>query len=52
MVIPVGGSEVQMLKIMHKDSEGSVSADDYGECLFVPLIGDFGWPESPGSENA
>lgn len=52
MVIPVGGSEVQMLKILHKDSEGTVSTDDYGECLFVPLIGDFGWPESASGDSA
>ena len=45
MVIPVGSSEVQTLKIVFKDAEGSVKIDDYGECLFVPLIGSHGWAE-------
>ena len=45
MVIPVGSSDVQTLKILFKDSSGRVTVDDYGECLFVPLIGCHGWSE-------
>jgi protein-L-isoaspartate(D-aspartate) O-methyltransferase len=52
MVIPVGRSEMQTLKIIHKDAEGKVTADDYGECLFVPLIGSHGWPDAPERESA
>ncbi len=52
MVIPVGAAEIQMLKILHKDASGVVTVDEYGECLFVPLIGSHGWPEAPGRESA
>ena len=52
MVIPVGAAEIQMLKILHKDGRGVVTEDDYGECLFVPLIGTHGWPDVPDRESA
>src|SRR5687768_2696093 len=52
MVIPVGAAEIQMLKILHKDARGVVTVDDYGECLFVPLVGAHGWPTAPDRELA
>jgi protein-L-isoaspartate(D-aspartate) O-methyltransferase len=45
MVIPVGGAEMQSLKVVYKDTQGAVATEDYGNCLFVPLVGKFGWEE-------
>jgi protein-L-isoaspartate(D-aspartate) O-methyltransferase len=42
LVIPVGPSGMQMLKrIRHKGNEFLTS--DEGTCVFVPLVGRFGW---------
>ena len=45
MVIPVGQSDMQALKVVYKDLEGNVTVDDCGHCLFVPLVGKYGWGE-------
>jgi protein-L-isoaspartate(D-aspartate) O-methyltransferase len=46
LVMPVGSAEMQTLKILCKSAAGSISVDDYGDCMFVPLIGRHGWSES------
>ena len=51
MVIPVGTADMQTLKILYKDAAGKVIIDDYGECLFVPLIGSHGWSEPPSPDS-
>ncbi|MEA3409343.1 MAG: protein-L-isoaspartate(D-aspartate) O-methyltransferase [Candidatus Eisenbacteria bacterium] len=42
MVVPVGGQELQQLRIIVK-SQGEVSVRDAGGCVFVPLVGKEGW---------
>ena len=43
LVIPVGDSAIQRLRII--DRAGSVLHEREGEgCVFVPLIGQYGWP--------
>ncbi|MEM0014156.1 MAG: protein-L-isoaspartate O-methyltransferase [Zestosphaera sp.] len=48
MVIPVGTAYMQVLKIVEK-MEGSLSVEDSIHCVFVPLVGEYGfkrWGES------
>jgi len=47
MVIPVGEADMQTLKVLYKDDRGQVRSDDYGQCVFVPLIGEHGWNSPP-----
>lgn len=42
MVIPVGDTFSQMLKVV-KRSAGEVITEDISGCMFVPLIGKYGW---------
>lgn len=42
MVIPVGDTFSQMLKVV-KRSAGEVITEDISGCVFVPLIGRYGW---------
>jgi len=42
MIIPVGSRSVQELKLISKNF-GSLSEKNYGNCVFVPLIGTEGW---------
>jgi len=48
LVIPVGPRHQQSL-IRVTRREGQESVEDLGSCVFVPLIGDRGWPEPPPS---
>ncbi len=45
LVIPVGGEEMQTLKALYKDADGHIRSNDYGECVFVPLVGAHGWEQ-------
>lgn len=45
MVIPVGPAELQSLMLIEKLSDGCVTSTSHGDCVFVPLIGKYGWPE-------
>jgi len=45
LVIPVGSADLQTLRVANKDSEGAVTMDSFGECVFVPLVGEHGWDE-------
>lgn len=42
LVVPTGGGFSQMLTVLKKTSAGIVSTDICG-CVFVPLIGRYGW---------
>lgn len=42
MVVPVGPSSLQTLKVVTK-RHGQVSVCDEGACVFVPLLGTYGW---------
>lgn len=43
MVIPVGSRFTQRLVLLEKDGRGKVSEREVCGCVFVPLIGEFGW---------
>ncbi len=43
LVIPVGDRYMQRLYIVHKDKQGSLRIEKGVYCLFVPLIGKYGW---------
>ena len=45
LVIPVGGSFSQMLRVVEKVDKGLKETDVCG-CVFVPLVGKFGWQGS------
>ncbi len=45
MVIPVGDRYLQYLYVVVKREDGSVEARPVTSCLFVPLIGEYGWKE-------
>ena len=45
LVIPVGGSFSQMLRVVEKTDKGLKETDVCG-CVFVPLVGKFGWQGS------
>jgi len=42
MVVPVGPSNLQTLKVV-KRNRGRVSVKEEGACVFVPLLGSYGW---------
>ena len=43
LVIPVGDRYMQRLYIVYKDKHGSLRIEKGVYCLFVPLIGKYGW---------
>ncbi|MGH7469180.1 MAG: protein-L-isoaspartate(D-aspartate) O-methyltransferase [Longimicrobiales bacterium] len=43
MLIPLGDRELQKLTLVHKAERG-LTTEDIGDCVFVPLLGRFGWP--------
>jgi protein-L-isoaspartate(D-aspartate) O-methyltransferase len=48
MLIPVGGKDAQRLMLIRRTPEGYTS-EEVVDCLFVPLVGRFGWrEEDPG----
>jgi protein-L-isoaspartate(D-aspartate) O-methyltransferase len=44
LLIPVGDRTEQMLVLVRKDDAGNVSEEQVTSCVFVPLLGRFGWP--------
>ena len=42
LVVPVGSSSIQTLTVVEK-REGHVSTREEGSCVFVPLVGKYGW---------
>ena len=45
LLIPVGDRVIQELTLVTKREDGEVERRSVTECVFVPLIGRFGWPE-------
>lgn len=43
LIIPVGGRHQQVLTRVTRQGKG-FQVDEHGACVFVPLIGKFGWP--------
>lgn len=44
LVIPIGGADSQILKLIRRESSG-VREEELGECRFVKLLGKFGWQD-------
>jgi protein-L-isoaspartate(D-aspartate) O-methyltransferase len=42
LVIPVGSSAVQMLTVVEKRGDRTITREE-GSCVFVPLVGRYGW---------
>jgi protein-L-isoaspartate(D-aspartate) O-methyltransferase len=49
MVIPVGNVYSQELRVIRK-KKGRVRSTTVERCIFVPLIGKYGWSENVGAE--
>ena len=47
LVIPVGPSGFQRLTTIDRRSDDTFEQEESDPCVFVPLIGRFGWPENP-----
>lgn len=45
LLIPVGDRMSQELTLVHKSEDGELHTRAITQCVFVPLIGRFGWPE-------
>ena len=43
LLVPVGGQGYQELLRVRKESDGLLSEENLGGCVFVPLIGEDGW---------
>ncbi len=43
MVIPIGDRVMQHLYVVRKKRDGSIEARPVTPCLFVPLVGEYGW---------
>ncbi len=50
MVIPAGGAYSQELKVVEKNSQGKICCHTVEQCVFVPLIGKYGWKKKERSE--
>lgn len=46
MVLPIGTQESQMLVAVHKH-HGLIDQQEIASCVFVPLLGQYGWPSDP-----
>ena len=46
LIIPVGGAGGQQLRRVTRINTDQFQEEDLGDCRFVPLIGNGGWPES------
>lgn len=45
MLIPLGERNTQQLTLVKRTAEGGVDQEAVTGCVFVPLIGRFGWPD-------
>jgi protein-L-isoaspartate(D-aspartate) O-methyltransferase len=43
MLIPVGDRNEQQLTLVRREGE-TITTEEVGKCIFVPLLGRFGWP--------
>ncbi len=46
LVIPVGSSSLQILTVVEKKEDEVITREE-GSCIFVPLVGKYGWAERP-----
>lgn len=44
MLIPIGDRHAQQLTLFRRTDSG-IESEEIGDCLFVPLVGRFGWAE-------
>jgi protein-L-isoaspartate(D-aspartate) O-methyltransferase len=47
LVIPVGPAGFQRLTTIDRRADDRFEQGESDPCVFVPLIGRFGWPEKP-----
>jgi protein-L-isoaspartate(D-aspartate) O-methyltransferase len=45
MLIPLGDRNTQQLTLVRRSAEGGTEQETVTGCVFVPLIGRFGWPD-------
>jgi protein-L-isoaspartate(D-aspartate) O-methyltransferase len=45
LLIPIGDRNSQQLTLVRKNPDGTTERETVTACVFVPLIGRFGWPE-------
>ncbi|MBM3492948.1 MAG: protein-L-isoaspartate(D-aspartate) O-methyltransferase [Armatimonadetes bacterium] len=43
LVMPVGSAGVQTLTLVHRHTDGATETTTHGSCVFVPLVGEYGW---------
>ena len=51
LVLPIGRAEAQTLTLVSKD-RGTVRQAPLTSCVFVPLLGRYGWPSEPGAARS
>ena len=44
LVVPVGRGALQTLRLVERTADGELSSSDRGGCVFVPLVGERGFP--------
>ena len=47
ILIPLGGREEQILTLVRRAPDGTISQEAISRCTFVPLLGRFGWSGEP-----
>lgn len=45
LLVPVGGRDLQRLVLVRRTADGGTTEWTVTGCVFVPLVGRFGWPE-------
>ena len=45
LLIPIGTLEEQQLTMVTKAGDGSITSEDVARCIFVPLLGKYGWQQ-------
>jgi protein-L-isoaspartate(D-aspartate) O-methyltransferase len=43
ILIPLGGREEQVLTLVQREPDGTITDEAISRCTFVPLLGRFGW---------
>jgi protein-L-isoaspartate(D-aspartate) O-methyltransferase len=43
LVMPVGGAGTQTLTLVRRRPDGETETSAHGSCVFVPLVGEYGW---------
>lgn len=45
LLVPVGGRDIQQLMLVRRNRDGTTEEEAVTGCVFVPLVGRFGWPD-------